>query len=108
MTGVAKSRIDKHIAYWLTLPDVDKEQFRREWPWLASLYDVVVRKYVGSDIGIRNSYIGLARAAQINDHMHATRGNTLPAVPSLSKPENKQLPGSRLRAKALKTVSLDG
>jgi hypothetical protein len=78
-------RIQKHIAYWITLPDVHKEQMRREWSWLARMYDDLVVKYVDSAV-TREYYKGLAARLQVADHFSACGGHSLPEMPSLSKP----------------------
>lgn len=98
-------RLAKHIAYWIALPKPDKEEFRRSWPWLAELYDTVVRKYVGNDPGQMSMYRGFARAYQINDHMSATRGQKLPECPSLSLPRHKGEPHSRAKEDLPKMTS---
>lgn len=87
-------RVAKHIAYWITLQESEREQFRREWPWFADLLDGVTKAHVGRKHSL---YRGLARAAQITDHFNATRGNTLPEEPSLSRLERKGQPHSSQR-----------
>jgi hypothetical protein len=89
-------RLAKHISYWLTLNEVDKQTFRKVWPWIADVYDAVVHKYVTP--ANHSEFRAIARVSQVTDHVRANRGQTLEHAPSLSLPDKKGAPGSKLAA----------